>query len=208
MFRFLLGYALVLMISLGLSSFAYADSLILQSGQKIEGRIIERTELRVMIEVKGVPKTYFLGEIASIDGDNIVAPKPKDVPVAEEKKPIVPLYGDQQVSLDRFMNKRNSNVSAQGQPAAAQKAPAGPQKQKTNFRRQPGSSAFQTATRLESLLNEMHEMMGKMAVLDKNVVSTPDGGIIVVSPDKIIKYDKNLNVVKEVDLKTNHSIAP
>ena len=45
----------------------------------------------------------------------------------------------------------------------------------------------------------MHGMMRKMS--EKNVVATSDGGIVVVTGNKLIKYDKDLNLVKEVDLK-------
>jgi len=64
-----------------------------------------------------------------------------------------------------------------------------------------------------------HEMMGK-GMMDKkgmmgkmmkmcqmhqtsqaSIVSSSDGGVIVLSGNKLYKYDKNLNLVKEVELK-------
>ena len=45
----------------------------------------------------------------------------------------------------------------------------------------------------------MHGMMRKMS--DKNVVATSDGGVVVIMGNKMTKYDKDLNLVKEVDLK-------
>ena len=45
-----------------------------------------------------------------------------------------------------------------------------------------------------------HNMM-KMHAMMKNVVATSDGGIVVVTGDDIIKYDKDLNLVKEVEMK-------
>lgn len=47
----------------------------------------------------------------------------------------------------------------------------------------------------------MHGMMMKM--MEKLVVATSDGGIVVVSATKLSKYDKDLNLVKEVDLKND-----
>ena len=47
----------------------------------------------------------------------------------------------------------------------------------------------------------MHGMMMKM--MEKSVVATSDGGIIVVSATKLSKYDKDLNLVKEVELKND-----
>lgn len=43
-------------------------------------------------------------------------------------------------------------------------------------------------------------MMMKM-MMEKTVVATTDGGIVVVAGNKITKYDKDLNVVKEVETK-------
>ena len=46
-----------------------------------------------------------------------------------------------------------------------------------------------------------HGMMMKM--MEKNVVATSDGGIVIVSGNKLTKYDKNLNLTKEVELKSD-----
>ena len=45
----------------------------------------------------------------------------------------------------------------------------------------------------------MHGMMMKM--MEKKMVATSDGGVIVLAGNKLTKYDKDLNVVKEVELK-------
>ena len=39
------------------------------------------------------------------------------------------------------------------------------------------------------------------SMMDRNVVATSDGGIVIVAGNKLTKYDKDLNVVKEVELK-------
>lgn len=178
MFRILFGCVTVLMISLCLSSAAHADVLILQSGQKIVGQIIEREELRITVDVKGTPHTYFLGEIASINGMKVEPLQIKNVglpPPAKVKKP---------------------GVGPTKKKAAA--------KQIANKPSRPHSPSSTDAAKLEALAGNMREMMSTMTSMNKNVVPTPDGGIIVVSPDKIVKYDKNLNVVKEVDLRPKH----
>ena len=46
----------------------------------------------------------------------------------------------------------------------------------------------------------MHMM--KM-MMEKSVVATSDGGIVVVTGNKITKYDKNLNLVKEAEIKVD-----
>ena len=45
------------------------------------------------------------------------------------------------------------------------------------------------------------KMMGMGMMMGKSVVATSDGGIVVVAGNKITKYDQDLNVVKEVDIK-------
>ena len=50
------------------------------------------------------------------------------------------------------------------------------------------------------------DMMGHMmmkSMMDKSVVPTSDGGIVIVAGNKITKYDKDLNVVKEADVKVD-----
>ncbi len=46
----------------------------------------------------------------------------------------------------------------------------------------------------------MMKCMGMMQKMHTNLVATSDGGVVVVSGGKLIKYDNQLNVVKEVDL--------
>ena len=45
----------------------------------------------------------------------------------------------------------------------------------------------------------MHEMMESM--MKRSVTATSDGGVVVLFGNKLTKYDKDLNVVKEVELK-------
>jgi len=52
------------------------------------------------------------------------------------------------------------------------------------------------------------ERMGAMAMqmmgsMQRQMVATSDGGVIVLAGGKLLKYDKDLNLVREVDLKTN-----
>lgn len=49
----------------------------------------------------------------------------------------------------------------------------------------------------------MHQMQEMMEKMHQTVVATSDGGIIIVGAAKITKYDKDLNVIKEVELKEN-----
>jgi hypothetical protein len=42
-------------------------------------------------------------------------------------------------------------------------------------------------------------MMG--AFMDRTVVATSDGGVVVLAGEKLMKFDKNLNLVKEIEVK-------
>jgi hypothetical protein len=51
------------------------------------------------------------------------------------------------------------------------------------------------------------ERMGGMAMqmmgaMQRQMVATNDGGVIVLAGNKLLKYDKDLNLIKEVELKT------
>ena len=46
-----------------------------------------------------------------------------------------------------------------------------------------------------------HGMMMKM--MEKSVVATSDGGVVVIMANKMSKYDKDMKLVKEVDLTTD-----
>ncbi len=46
----------------------------------------------------------------------------------------------------------------------------------------------------------MHMMMGEH-MMKKEIIATQDGGIIVIAAGKLYKYDKDLNLVKEVEMK-------
>jgi len=51
-----------------LSSFCFAETIVLKSGQTREGKIIERTDDYVKIDYHGASVAYFFDEIESIDG--------------------------------------------------------------------------------------------------------------------------------------------
>ena len=174
--RALLRCLIAVMISVWLVPMANAATIVLLSGETIKGKITERTELRLMVNVKGTPRTFYLGEIATINGHPVYVypPKPLQNPPPSQNAPNDQQNNDEKDSLINFMNKRSLNTSSPG-PAVEQKAPVPSASEKT------GGAG------------------------NKNVVSTPDGGIIVVGPDKIVKYDRNLNVVKQVDLNADNT---
>lgn len=61
---------LALIICLYFPIFSFAETIVLKSGKTVEGKIIERTNEYVRVEINGIgiPLTYFLYDIVSIEG--------------------------------------------------------------------------------------------------------------------------------------------
>ena len=49
----------------------------------------------------------------------------------------------------------------------------------------------------------MHGMMMKK-MMERQMVATEDGGVVVMVGNKLLKYDKNLKLVKEAELKIDY----
>jgi len=62
---------ILLVIVLCLPILSSADTIVLKSGQKIEGKIIEKTDKHIKIDFQGVPVTYFIDEIERIDSPSV-----------------------------------------------------------------------------------------------------------------------------------------
>ena len=62
---------IVALCCLLISSSIYAEIIVLKSGKKIEGKIIEKTDEAIKIDFQGVPLTYYLNDIESINGNKI-----------------------------------------------------------------------------------------------------------------------------------------
>jgi tetratricopeptide (TPR) repeat protein len=59
---------LVLMTCLCFLSVVFAETILLKSGQTVEGKLTEKTDKYIKIDFQGIPLTYFFDEIKSIDG--------------------------------------------------------------------------------------------------------------------------------------------
>jgi hypothetical protein len=60
---------LLLTITVSFPPFVFAETILLKSGQKIEGKIIEKTDKYINVEIAGTSQPYFLDDIESIDGE-------------------------------------------------------------------------------------------------------------------------------------------
>lgn len=55
-------------------SFCFADTIVLKSGKKVEGKILEKSADALKIDISGMSVNYFLDEIDSINGEKPVIP--------------------------------------------------------------------------------------------------------------------------------------
>jgi len=51
------------------------------------------------------------------------------------------------------------------------------------------------------MMGMMREMMGSM--MERKMIATSDGGVVVINGTKLDKFDKDLNFVKETELKSD-----
>lgn len=78
--------SLTLVFTLILSS-SYAASIKLKNGQSVEGKILEKTNSYIKIDFYGVPLTYFLDQIDTIDGEHVYAPAASQVGPTYAREP-------------------------------------------------------------------------------------------------------------------------
>ena len=58
-----------------------------------------------------------------------------------------------------------------------------------------------TAARPAISMDLMQNMMVMQAMKERSIVATSEGGMVVIIGNQMVKYDKDLNVVKEAELK-------
>lgn len=65
--------SLILVLLIAMFSFtSYAETIVLKNGKSVEGRMVERTEKYIKINILDVPITYYFEEIDSINGEKII----------------------------------------------------------------------------------------------------------------------------------------
>jgi len=66
----------------------------------------------------------------------------------------------------------------------------------------PGTDTSMEMGKGMGMGKEMGSKYGKMGMMmPKQLVATSDGGVIVLAGNKLYKYDRNLNLVKEAEIK-------
>lgn len=49
----------------------FAGTIILKSGKTIEAKILEKTQKYIRVDMEGIPITYYIEDIKSIDGEDV-----------------------------------------------------------------------------------------------------------------------------------------
>lgn len=80
----LIIFITLLVVGLFMATSNFAETIALKSGKVREGKIIERTDEYIKVELFGVPITYFLEDIESIDGEKIMPAQKEEIPVSSE----------------------------------------------------------------------------------------------------------------------------
>lgn len=85
---------LILLLVLCFPISIFAETIVLKSGQKVEGQIIKRTDEYVKIDFQEVILTYFLDEIETIDGKKVNLSIKQTNVVLEDKRAQYPYISE------------------------------------------------------------------------------------------------------------------
>jgi len=68
----------------------FADTVVLKSGKRLEGKIVEKNNECIRIDLEGLPLTYYLDEIAEINGEKTTSSE--NAATSPEKQIPIPSY--------------------------------------------------------------------------------------------------------------------
>ncbi len=77
----------LLVLSFLVCASLFADTILLKSGKTVEGKIIEKTSGSVKLEIEGIPLTYYISDIDSINGQKIAQNSGSSNPTAISSTP-------------------------------------------------------------------------------------------------------------------------
>jgi|GEM_PF-4122974 len=72
------------------AGFVFAETVILKSGEKVEGKIIEKNDTFIKVDFFGVPLTHYLADIESIDGQPVTYARTIDPQGNPQEKQVIP----------------------------------------------------------------------------------------------------------------------
>jgi len=110
---------LTLIVCLCSPAFSSAETVLLKSGKTVDGKIIERTGKYIKLEMKdiGIPLTYFLGDIETIDGQKPILAK------EETKSPFLDSKGLDSSETKRMNHEVITNPESRDEVKTIRKLP-------------------------------------------------------------------------------------
>lgn len=80
------GNLLAIGILMGLSTASFAEVIYLKAGGEVRGKILEKTDKKIKVDVKGITLTYYAEDVDRVESDDALATSP-----ASEPKPLSPV---------------------------------------------------------------------------------------------------------------------
>lgn len=99
--------ALLLMILSSITS-VFAETIVLKSGKTIEGKIINKTDKYIKMDISGIPITYYLDDIESIDGNRINSFV--TIKTAGNVEPTTAAKSGEKIAGESFVPKRKGDL--------------------------------------------------------------------------------------------------
>ena len=145
----------------------FCDTIILKSGKQIDGTIKERTNDAVKVDIEGITITYYLTDIESINGENVVVSAPSQPVSNEETPPAMPVVSD------------NNSLSAADDSAVEEAT-----REDLDSRNQQNSDISEPARRADSDITEPERgtsrfPRGELSEKDAKVAVAVFGGIFL-----------------------------
>lgn len=117
-----------------------ADVIILKSGQKVEGDILERNRDMVQIDAYGVKMTYFIDEVLSINGEKISASVSGPAVLTQKTNNIVTEPVSQEIKEERIVTQTPSQIEVTEQTTSKYTSPYPLTKGSDTLKTYPGVS--------------------------------------------------------------------
>jgi len=116
---------LILLLVLCFPISIFAETIVLKSGQSVEGKLIEKTDKYIKIDFQGVPLTYFLDEIESVKGESHQSIPRKEDNITSSQLGKNPLSEDKNLERQQvleYINKSDSIIKSMNTEIAKNQA--------------------------------------------------------------------------------------
>ncbi|MDD4954622.1 MAG: tetratricopeptide repeat protein [Candidatus Omnitrophica bacterium] len=96
----------ILLLVLAFFAPVYAETIVFKTGKTVEGKIVERNDKAIKVDIIGIPVTYYLNDIESIDGNKIMpVEQTKPLEVKKEPPPV-----KEKINFEPFPQKKTISL--------------------------------------------------------------------------------------------------